>query len=56
MRIGTTIAKEGVCMWTNGLLGMAVAALALISMALLCSWETEESVKKVLAKEKNTSK
>jgi hypothetical protein len=43
-------------MWTNGLLGMLIAAVGVISMALLCSWETEESVKKVLAREKSARK
>lgn len=43
-------------MWSNGFVGMLVAAIAVISMALLCSWETEESVKKVLAKEKSAKK
>lgn len=43
-------------MWSNGILGMIVAALAVISMALLCSFETDESVKKALAREKAARK
>lgn len=43
-------------MWTNGLIGMVVAAIAVIGWAIICSFETEESVKKVLAKEKASKK
>lgn len=36
---------------TNGLIGMAVAALAVVFMLMICASETKENFDKALAKE-----